>query len=533
MQIEMKAYQCKVSIKGSKPLVWWRVLLPAGVSFSMLSLLLEELTGMELGDSFEFEIHRDSRVWEFTEALPLRVEYYYSAYSAAHTPLSTLFEKGRPLYVKGIGATLKIDVEKVDDAYPLRFPLLVKMRADMDGQQLFWRLKSRFSLCEDVGPALCRSELLHAERDGVLALHCVDPTLIRGSTYHPSGNAILAETISLVKETVTGKSTSVWGMHHLLLSYSIDDLQDLARYYGIQDAEQMGQNTLVEKMYSLLLQPDAIRKAFLLLTDEEIQAFEAAAAEKSPHRLTAEETGLFDKLSVAGYAFIDADQTTVDIPGELLPLYRLMNTPHFINQRRQINWIVRCMNSIVPPYYALMPLQKFCRLCRRTNNPQILPEDVQTLLGEIPAGFTECVVVGDEICSKELAEKREIRNHVLSVHGNKPWHIMREGEISDLLTYGYPPRDPSYRSLKAYLHKSFRLDSRQVEDITKRIHRLSALCYEMQDLFDVLDTYHLKLRQRQIEELSAIFQDVMNNTPTYYNRGYTPAQMGEMRNNLR
>jgi hypothetical protein len=119
-----------------------------------------------------------------------------------------------------------------------------------------------------------------------------------------------------------------------------------------------------------------------------------------------------------------------------------------------------------------MPLQKFCRLCRRTNNPQILPEDVQTLLGEIPAGFTECVVVGDEICSKELAEKREIRNHVLSVHGNKPWHIMREGEISDLLTYGYPPRDPSYRSLKAYLHKSFRLDSRQVEDITKRIHRL-------------------------------------------------------------
>ena len=282
---------------------------------------------------------------------------------------------------------------------------------------------------------------------------------------------------------------------------------------------------LVRRIYREYLEGYSPGMIAAHLTDEEIRAFEAAAAEEAPHRLSEEEEDLFDKLIGNSYVFVDEDWTTINIPAELPALYRAINTPEFDKKRRQLNWIIRCMNDIVPPYYALIPIQKFCRLCRRTGDPQILPEEIPALLRELPAGLTECVVRDDEICSEDLAEDRETYDYVVSVHGDKPWRIMRENEITELLTYGYPPHDPSYRSFKAYLQKNFRLNSREIETITKQIHLLSAYCHKLQDFFNVLDSFHIKLTRRQAEEISKLFQTVINNTPTFYNRGFAPIQM--------
>ena len=523
----MKAYQCKVSIKDSKPLVWWRVFIPAGISFSALSLLLEELTGEELGDGFSFEIYRDSRAWELSESQPLGANYYYDAYSAAHTPISTLFEKGRPLYVRGADKPLKIEVEKQDGAYPLSYPLLVRMRADMDVQELFGRLKSRFVVVEETGPALRRTEFLNLAKDGALTLHCIESAPIRGETYQPSGSSVLLELSSRLRTSIEESLKQPWRMRSLLLKYSGNDLQDLAQEYGIPDIEKKERETLADELCSLLLKPEAVREAFLILPDDEIRAFEAAIAEEGPHRLREEEEHLFDTLIDKGYVFMDEPGTMISIPVELPVLYRLIETPEFNKTRRQLDWIIRCMNDIVPPYYAIMPMQKFCRLCRRAGDPQIRPEEVPALLRELPAGITECVVRDDEICSENLAEDRETYDYVVAVQGDKPWHIMRENEISELLTYGYPPHDPSYQSFKAYLQNHFRLDGKQIEKITRKIHLLSAYNHKMQDFFKVLDSFHLKLTRRQTEEMSKLFQNVMNNTPTFYNRGFAPAQMAE------
>ena len=41
----MKAYQLKIQIKESHPPIWRRVIIPAGLSFSQLSVLLNEVMG--------------------------------------------------------------------------------------------------------------------------------------------------------------------------------------------------------------------------------------------------------------------------------------------------------------------------------------------------------------------------------------------------------------------------------------------------------------------------------------------------------
>ena len=51
----MKAYQLKVSIKNSHPPIWRRCIVPAGITFSQLGVLLNEIMGWSGSHLFSFE----------------------------------------------------------------------------------------------------------------------------------------------------------------------------------------------------------------------------------------------------------------------------------------------------------------------------------------------------------------------------------------------------------------------------------------------------------------------------------------------
>ena len=189
---------------------------------------------------------------------------------------------------------------------------------------------------------------------------------------------------------------------------------------------------------------------------------------------------------------------------------------------------MQCLNEIVPPYYGILPMRKFCRLCRRIEAPVIAADEVPFLLEQIPEEYTCCVVRGGEICSVNLARKKPDYDYVVSVHGNKPWYIMREKEISELLQFGYPPHESSYRQFKDYLRSTLQLPDPDVEEITAQIHLLMAYDHDAERYFEVLGDYRIRLSRRQLEALMKLFQNMCNNTPTFYNRGFTPNRMHEI-----
>ena len=55
----MKAFQLKIVIKNSKPPIWRRVLVPAGITFSQLSMILNEVMGWSGYHLFEFEFYHE------------------------------------------------------------------------------------------------------------------------------------------------------------------------------------------------------------------------------------------------------------------------------------------------------------------------------------------------------------------------------------------------------------------------------------------------------------------------------------------
>ena len=54
----MKAYQLKILLKNSKPPVWRRCRIPAGITFSQLALILEHITESGACAEYEYEFYQ-------------------------------------------------------------------------------------------------------------------------------------------------------------------------------------------------------------------------------------------------------------------------------------------------------------------------------------------------------------------------------------------------------------------------------------------------------------------------------------------
>lgn len=68
----MKAFQMKIVIKNSKPPIWRRVIVPAGITFSQLSMVLNKVMGWCGYHLFEFEFyHLELRIMEGAEELDI------------------------------------------------------------------------------------------------------------------------------------------------------------------------------------------------------------------------------------------------------------------------------------------------------------------------------------------------------------------------------------------------------------------------------------------------------------------------------
>ena len=58
----MKAYQVKITVKGSHPPFWRRCIIPAGITFSQLAVLLNEIMGWK---GYHLCLHFSSRIWGY------------------------------------------------------------------------------------------------------------------------------------------------------------------------------------------------------------------------------------------------------------------------------------------------------------------------------------------------------------------------------------------------------------------------------------------------------------------------------------
>lgn len=129
----MKAFQLKVVIKNSKPPIWRRVIVPAGITFSQLSMILNEVMGWCGYHLFEFEFyHLELRIVEQAEDFDLG--YGPFDYIEASTTFirEYLEENDWFTYTYDLGDDWqhRVTVEKIIEDYAYDYPQVIKYKGD-------------------------------------------------------------------------------------------------------------------------------------------------------------------------------------------------------------------------------------------------------------------------------------------------------------------------------------------------------------------------------------------------------------------
>lgn len=127
----MKFYQIKSIEKDAKPPRWYRLLVPSGITFSQLYVLLGYVHKEQeaLSAFFYFEsAKRNLQIEEFVNGKPEFTDDFYDVYDAKGTYIDTFFKQGFKIsQYTGRKSDLTIEVEKDAEEYDgLTYPVLLK-----------------------------------------------------------------------------------------------------------------------------------------------------------------------------------------------------------------------------------------------------------------------------------------------------------------------------------------------------------------------------------------------------------------------
>ena len=537
----MKAYQIKVGIKDSKPPVWWRCYVPEGITFSSLSLILNAVTGQENGQTFCFTFRNKARVFEPDDAHPLVFDYMHDAADASGVYLPEYFDSVKTyLYTVG-NACFRIAIEADIPKYSLDYPAISKMKISigMDGHALAEKVKTGFLLRSGKPVWKSTVELLQNTENGAVIIPCTSKPQNREGAIKKSSEKQLRELGALLrKATRSGQDfskpflvdedeePSSQSMHDLLSKYPRKDLMEIAVRLEIPGRTGMNTDKLLNELTTFLLEPVIIRRDFCCIGDRELEEFEKALAwEGESYPVNAEQIDLLNDFCYLGYLFFAKTNDKIYVPKELKEIYPTVNNENFQEKRKKVRWIIQIMNDIVPVYYGEIPLRKFCRLCRRTEDPVINSDEVPALLKLIPQDYVESALVGEMIRSNYYQENPEELEDLRSMQKDKPFYIMRQKEIEDLLRYGYPDKDVWYRKFRRFLIEKKQKSEEEADSLLKNVHELIALHYSSQDVMNTLEYNDVIPDGEEINDYMKIYQGLVNNSPCLYNRGYAPSML--------
>ena len=122
----MNAYQLKAAIKNQKPLVWRRCIVPGGITYSQLSLILTDVMDRQEEADFEFEFYQKKiRFGESREDKPMKPDFSYSVAEASEFYIDELLDTEDWFsFYYGDQLKLRVTIEKRlgkdgnEDAYP-------------------------------------------------------------------------------------------------------------------------------------------------------------------------------------------------------------------------------------------------------------------------------------------------------------------------------------------------------------------------------------------------------------------------------
>lgn len=578
----MKSYQFKVVIKNTKPPVWKRCLVPAGITFAQLSVILQEIMELPGSDQYEFEFFQRKvhlREWRGEENSITRYDFDYMC--APDTFIDSLIDEEEWFTLRVQGeAEYRVTLEKCLEGTDAHYPVILKQKEHAEVQR--WAdIEILNVYLEDIfyvsyGKADYRSytEIAEGLKNGCTGLCGSHEAISREEHNKKSSGTKLKEFASLLAEKyvndITQKAYSqmvdektgkfiydeelTMNLLHeaqtemrkellekqldirmeentfrkvtvkgYLMAYGKEDLKEIAEELHLRRYKDLKKEELAEKIRNEILQTDTMRRRLLLLDEEEMEAFEEAVQRGCCYRPKKDILDKLETLYDLNYIAIYSDDN-VAVPAEVAEVYQKINTPEYRLLRKQVSWMYKCLR-IVEMLYVVAPVKIVYRIYRKHPGCKVSREEFLKIFEQVPEDKNPCVVRGDRIIYKEVL-KENLYLELEQRQEGKEFYIPTEEEIKDYTANRYPSEDSHYQRMEQFLQKELQLDEDYVKELMPIFWNTISMGYGFSDIMDILNEQEIIFpSSAAAEQFAQAVMEANNHTRMWVHRGHTPVEI--------
>ncbi len=565
----MKAFQLKIVINDSKPPIWRRLIVPAGITFSQLSMILNEAMGWSGNHRFVFEFyHLELRIIEGAE------EYGGGYGPYVYTEASTAFVReylegnGWFTYVYDLGFYWKhrVTVEKVIEDYVYEYPQVIKYKGncpveDCGGiygyykcldiisdknnpeyeDKLEWMKLQGYPNEYDMddvndefkeyyfyewgkGESRFQKDIYEDHLKGKCGLNASKRDKNKNLEIVRSGKHQMED--SLQKRVDLLKLKAEWeqalshsALEDIFSDYEKEDIVEIAKVKGLRGISGYGKAALIDKLVKHMLQPEVFKQYLLCLTDCEMDAFEKIVSKGNISYNC--KLKIVEKLYQAGYVGLLGTGSVV-IPGDVAAKYQQLQGIQFHAERKKISYMLSCLRT-AGLLYGIAPLNVIHKMLKINPEADMTAEEVRRLIENLPPEYAEYIIAGDKVYHKSLYPDDR---GLLSAQGDKRYYIPTMEEINEIGIYGCLPSSKELIKLVGYLVKQLDMDPEQADFMGAAIQTTICSDCRMQDIINLLAEQVFKFKgEYRLDELMPLINDLWNNTRMILNRGFKPSEL--------
>lgn len=577
----MKAYQMKIAIKNSHPPIWRRFIVPAGLSFSQLGIVLNEVMGW-CGyhlDAFEF-YHLGLRLEEETEDMDIPWGEYDidDASQCMIEPYLDSEEWFTYIYDFGDNWEHRVTVEKTIPDYEYNYPMVLKFKGETPYEDCggIWRYYDLLDILQDpshpeyekmkewtemhftrkydmddVNQRLKKMYLSGQKSKPMTQNEIYEAMLKRDepfkqiqgireipTKYNEDEDAWDEEDFGLaldeLREAFVGfaenmkemqiqnmeKTPEDMRLFDILKHYTKEDLVGIFKIHHLNGYSKYRKKELAEFTVREILSDSVMRRYFIYLEDEELEILDKG--ERKAGGCVQEWPCDYAYLLEGGYCG-GLYAGSCLIPREVWEAYRKNCDAGWKAEREEKRTLLDYMNAMVQ-LNGCCSLEDVMRIYEKETGIRKETWEAWNQYIETPESKLCFHLNEDELVLMGM-EDEEILQDLRREHRNKGLYCPTLQEVKTLSRKGFLPFDRHMQKLAAFLMNSLGELKEDANLICRDIQCVLRIGGSVEEIMEYMEDV-LDMDQKERQRFLMLVQNVRKHTRMIANRGYTPEEMG-------
>lgn len=487
----MEAYQLKITIKGSKPPIWRRIVVPKGITFRQLHQIIQTAFCWSDEHLYQFEFRQEGIY--ITEE---KEESGKFQYLISETKIDGLVSEGRKFtYVYDFGDNWEhvIQVEKLVEDYEGTCAQVIKYKGDVIPED-----------CGGIMGYYSMAESLSEEERNQLA-------------YDMSG-------VNEKLQAGNGGENQV-SMAEIYDCYDKSSIAAIAKRHGMSGYSKLKKEELAAQTISYITKPEIMKDYFLCARDAEIRLFEQVIG--GEHQIPRFESEEMDFLYAGGYVTAGPNNYFF-VSAEVKDAYESFNTPEFQAERERLSKIgdyICAANSL----YAVTPISVVLEIFNKYEEETLTEEELLKAHKVLGRHRSLVTYVDGKLVDAALAQQNGYEE-LYQKQKEIPYYIPTPMEIRFMADNGGFLMTKELRTLGNFLCDEMKAADDLIIYLLHQVQAEISLGGSLQDVINDLEAAGISFQtNQQVEQFTGIITDVWNHTRMVLNRGHKPYEMAANR----